>query len=280
MHNVRASSQIQRNVRAHDRVARLYRKRHGEIYNAREQGRLRRELSSALACVETGSKPPVVLDFGSGAGNLTEHMLELGCDVIAADVSSACLDLIMEHQKCRRVSPFLLNGVDLEGLADNSMDMVVTYSVLHHVPAYLDVLSEFVRVLKPGGVVFIDHELSELHWNPDELHREFKRQVSDSMRPSLLTKYLTPQNYVNWFMCKFVDSRYRPEGDIHVFPDDHVEWEKVIAELVRAGAEVVHHKKYLLYRAGYDEATYDAYASKTHDMEMVIARKPKTSVHR
>jgi ubiquinone/menaquinone biosynthesis C-methylase UbiE len=265
--------QIQRNINAHDRIAKRYERRHGEIYNPREQDRLRRTLIDAVASIETGTSRPLVLDFGCGAGNLTAHMINLGCDVIAADVSEACLQLVSKRHGAQDVSPLLLNGRDLRGVSDESLDMVATYSVLHHVPDYLSLMREFVRVLKPGGVVFIDHELSELYWYPDNTLLAFRSAMAKVRSSSPITKYLVLQNYINWFMCRFINPRYRPEGDIHVFLDDHVEWPKIILELEHVGAKVLQNERYLLFREGYDLEVYEAFASRTHDMESVIARK-------
>lgn len=89
----RASSQIKRNIRAHDKIAKKYEQNHGEIYNDVEQIRLRCMLTKALSEIKTDTRVKVALDFGCGAGNLTRHLSILGLDVLACDVSQGFLDL-------------------------------------------------------------------------------------------------------------------------------------------------------------------------------------------
>jgi len=77
------------------------------------------------------------------------------------------------------------------------------------------------------------------------------------------------------FIYRFINPRYRPEGDIHVFPDDHVEWEKVLDELVSCGGQVVFEKDYLLFRRNYNECIYKAYMDKVQDMHVLAVKKLK-----
>jgi len=170
------------------------------------------------------------------------------------------------------IRPVKLNGIDLSGVPDVSVDMVATYSVLHHVPDYLGVLSEFVRVLKPGGIVFIDHEASHEFWNPTSERRAFLEELKSS-RGWDWKKYFKPSSYINWIILKYINPKYRPEGDIHVFPDDHIEWDKIADRLVSHGAEVIKSESYLLFRRGYDRDIYNKYEGSTHDTRYLIARK-------
>jgi 2-polyprenyl-3-methyl-5-hydroxy-6-metoxy-1,4-benzoquinol methylase len=269
-----AAKQIAANVRAHNKVAKRYEKRHGEIYNPIEQERLKSALRFAISAIESDCEVATVLDFGCGAGNLTKHISDMGCNVLAADVSAACLSLVTSRKYPTEVAQVLLNGADLSGVASGSVDMVATYSVLHHVPDYLGIIAEFIRVLKPGGIVFIDHELTEEYWNPGQQRLAFLSDIAPSAGWGW-RKYFKAENYVNWFMCKFINPRYRPEGDIHVFADDHVEWSKVALTLTQLGANVIQERKYLLFREGYDPEIYLRYADKTFDMQFLVARKPR-----
>lgn len=131
-----ATSQLEKNIRAHDRIAKKYEKSHGEIYNVIEQNRLRDILANALSEVRTNTAKKIALDFGCGAGNLTKHLSALGLNVFACDVSQGFLDLVASRTYETNVEAVKLNGVDLANIANNSIDMVATYSVLHHVPDY------------------------------------------------------------------------------------------------------------------------------------------------
>jgi ubiquinone/menaquinone biosynthesis C-methylase UbiE len=262
---------LEDNIRVHNKIAKRYESIHGEIYNSVEQDRLKRSLKSAISYVSTGSAKPVALDFGCGAGNLTAHLTELGCDVIAGDVSSGFLDLVASRTYRNTVTTFKLNGIDLEGLPDESVDMVAMYSVLHHVPDYLSLMKEFSRVLKPGGVVYIDHEASASSWT-DPLHQHFKKHIKKNSKKDF-RKYFIVTNYIDRFIRVFINPKYQREGDIHVFADDRIEWQVVRQELEENGMEILKEEDYLLYRRNYDQKTYEEWAGKVADMHLLMGRK-------
>lgn len=259
---------IARNVAVHDRIARKYDALHGEIFNDVEQARLRGWLERARDLVSTGAQPARALDFGCGSGNLSRHLLSLGMAVTAADVSQGFLDLVRNRFSGQPIETLHMNGRDLSNVPDDSFDLVATYSVLHHVPDYLGAVAEMARVCKPGGVVVIDHEQTDAYWTPNPEY--------DSFRKAALRfdwrKYLTPANYLHRFRRIF-KPRYSNEGDIHVWPDDHIEWPRIKAEMAGAGFEIVAEEDYLLYRKLYRREVYDRYAGRCADMRAMIFRK-------
>lgn len=268
----RHNSDIAQNVRVHNKIANKYERLHGEIYNEIEQARLRDVLKRAMGSVRSETRRSVALDFGCGAGNLTRHLSELGCDVLACDVSVGFLDLIESRPHRTNVTTMRLNGHDLSNVDDQSVDLIATYSVLHHVPDYLGILSEFIRVLKPGGVLFIDHELCTDYWLQPDIHTDFYTQMSGSVGGNW-RKYFRWENYKNWFIWKFINPRYRSEGDIHVFPDDHIEWEKVVVKLQASSVDILYESDYLLFKRGYDVSVYEKYKPLISDMHCLIAQK-------
>ena len=126
--------------------------------------------------------------------------------------------------------------------------------------------------MKPGGVVFIDHELSDEFWLKSQIYLDFELEMK-KYTPINYQKYFLLSNYYDWLIRRFVNPRYHREGDIHVFEDDHVEWSRVVDSLVTAGGQVVVNKDYLLFRRNYDVAIYDAYKDKTADMHVLVVRK-------
>jgi ubiquinone/menaquinone biosynthesis C-methylase UbiE len=263
---------IQQNIEVHDRISMLYDARHGEIFNNIEQERLRSALTVALSMCQTNSMTATALDMGSGSGNLSRHLLELGLNVIAADVSQGFLDLIGRRFSGKSITTIKLNGRDLSNIPTASCDVVATYSVLHHIPDYIEAVKEMARVCSIGGIIYIDHEHTDEYWGGDFIYEQFK---SKALRFDW-RKYLVWSNYIDK-VHRIFDPKYANEGDIHVWPDDHIEWSKIDECLFDAGFDCVHSEDYLLARKIYRPAVYDSYVGRCTDMRNRVYRKRRTS---
>lgn len=101
------------------------------------------------------SKADVVLDVGCGEGLLGFGALARGArEVVFSDISTDLLDLCRAsaqslgvQDRCR----FVRASADELDLADESVDVVVTRSVLIYMPDKPAAFAEFFRVLRPGG---------------------------------------------------------------------------------------------------------------------------------
>lgn len=97
------------------------------------------------------------LDFGCGAGRLTQA-LSARCErVVGVDISAQMIGtaerLAAGKPKCAFV---LADRPDLGMFQDGSFDLVFTTIVLQHMPSRAAIrryLVEFVRVLRPGGLI-------------------------------------------------------------------------------------------------------------------------------
>ena len=259
--------QVTHNANAHDRIAEKYDRLHPEIFNDREQARLRDSLAVAIELVRSDNGPPVALDMGSGSGNLTRHLLALGCNVTAADISPKFLALVRKRFGDDRLKTSQLNGADLSQFPDASFDVVATYSVLHHIPDYLGAVAEMGRVCRPGGIIYIDHEMAEHVYDPASGVAEFRRRA---LKPDL-RKWFRPVNYYGKIRRLF-DPKFANEGDIHVWPDDHIEWSKIKQRLGDA-FEVVIDTEYLQFNGRYRPEVYADAAKSMTDMRVMVFRK-------
>ncbi|MBN2006216.1 MAG: class I SAM-dependent methyltransferase [Anaerolineae bacterium] len=105
-------------------------------------------------------KTMTVLDFGAGTCWFSRLLNQLQCATISVDVSSTGLELgrrlfatspiVGEYIQPPQFIPF--DGEHLE-IADATVDRIVCFDTFHHVPNQHQVLREFFRVLKPGGIV-------------------------------------------------------------------------------------------------------------------------------
>jgi hypothetical protein len=62
-----------------------------------------------------------------------------------------------------------------------------------------------------------------------------------------------------------LNPRYSIEGDIHVWEDDHVEWDKIEYQLREQSCEVILKEDYLLYKRDYPRAIYEEYKDTCQD---------------
>jgi len=262
-----------------------YIERHGEIYNAIEQQRLYDALKNATKYIHiksTDRNTRRALDLGCGAGNLTTHLLNLNFRVIAADVSDKFLKFIKnKYRKTKNVETLKLNGQDLSNIEDNYFDLTAIYSVLHHISDYLKMLEEMVRVTKSGGVIFIDHEVNDNYWKREPIYEDFLKELKIEPVSSLIDKY---KRY--FMLSKYVDKvkqllginehkvfHYQEEGDIHVWENDHIEWNKIEETLLKNKCSIMINTKYLVYRSEYKRDVYARYRDQCSDMQMIVVRK-------
>jgi ubiquinone/menaquinone biosynthesis C-methylase UbiE len=271
---MQSDEQIQFNKEVNDQVSRRYERRHGEIFNAIEQERLKEALRTAVEAVSTGARPLKALDYGCGSGNLTRHLIELGMETTSADISEGFLALIERHLSQTGLSKVLtINGKDLSNIPSNEFDFVATYSVLHHVPDYLHIVKEMGRVLKPGGVIYIDHEVNESYYKRPKEYIEFLQKARPAVNLKRYLRLLLDVKGYKHLFRRLMNPRYKPEGDIHVWPDDHIEWDRIEQLLTSEGFEIILKEDYLLYKNNYGPDVYNEYKDKCADESVLIARK-------
>ncbi len=266
---------LQKNIEIHNKIAGQYQSIHPEIFNEIEQNRLHDELRSAIKVIESQSSSSEItaMDYGCGSGNLTAHLLDMGLKVISADVSVEFVNLIKKQfGNNDKSSTFLLNGKDLSEISDNSIDFVGVYSVLHHIPDYLAALRDIARVIKPGGVLYIDHENSPDFWINYKEITEFTSQYTKYTLKKKLLCLLNPKWYIRKYK-KIRNPKWQAEGDIHVWQDDHIEWDKIEALLSSKDFELQYYKDFFHYTSQYDLQKWKEISKKYNDFRTGVFRK-------
>ena len=115
----------------------------------------RRKLDLVLeACrLEPGHR---VLDVGGGWGTLTEHAGRKGARVTSLTISRKSYEFIRELI-ARHQLPCQVHLQDfLEHEAAQPYDAIAILGVMEHLPNYTAVLRQFLKLLKPGGRVYLD----------------------------------------------------------------------------------------------------------------------------
>lgn len=102
------------------------------------------------------SKPGRLLEIGCGSGYGASLLLSLeptsytGVDLMPEQIALAkarCLPRAEFH---------IQDASDLSLIIDHSIDTIVIFGVLHHIPAWRQVVGECARVLRQGGRLFLE----------------------------------------------------------------------------------------------------------------------------
>lgn len=125
-----------------------------------------------------------VLDLGTGTAQIPiqlcrQHSL---CRVMAADAAVSMLELARYNiELAGLIERIQLTQVDAKGLPfdDAMFDVVMSNSIVHHIPQPLAALREALRVTRPGGLLFF---------------RDLLRPDTESQRQQLVQTYAGAAN--------------------------------------------------------------------------------------
>ncbi len=129
-----------------------------------------------------------VLDFGAGTCWISKALWQMGCSVIATDVSKEALrlgeslfkDYPIPNQPPCSWETRLFDGHRLP-LEDEEVDRIICFDAFHHVPNQEEVIKEFYRVLRNGGTIVFNEPLGLHSTTPDSQMemRDFKVLEND-----------------------------------------------------------------------------------------------------
>lgn len=97
------------------------------------------------------------LDFGSGAGRLTQALADHADEVVGVDIAAPMIATARRLDTAQRCTFVLNDRPDLAVFDDASFDLVYSSLVLQHMPRSQAVvyLREMARVLRPGGALIV-----------------------------------------------------------------------------------------------------------------------------
>lgn len=101
-----------------------------------------------------------VLDVGTGTAQIPIELGRRGVPVQITAIDLASHMLVRGQQNVERAGfseRIRLECIDAKQMpyADEAFDWVISNSIIHHIPEPLDVLREVLRVLAPGGLIFV-----------------------------------------------------------------------------------------------------------------------------
>ncbi len=147
---------LQANIAVHTTMADRY-ETDEPHFRPENQHKVRRVLQTLAARAGGGR----LLDVGCGTGFIINLAHDLFDSVDGIDITPAMLSKvdvgpgnIELHTGAAESLPF----------ADGTFDMASSYAFMHHVEDHKRVLAEVARVLRPGGLFYVDLEPNKLFW--------------------------------------------------------------------------------------------------------------------
>lgn len=179
------------NVEVHRFEAKYYELLHPEVYNKQEQKRIGSTLRVIDELVADNQRK--ALDFGAGTGNLTGKLLRMGYRLTAIDISAEMCTILRKKYKTyleAKKLTIINSAIENVSFGKGEFDIVTCYSVLHHLPDYVDVVRRLCVFLKKGGLMYLDHEASPFYWKDEpDIIANFVKNVYLHSNPLLNAFY-------------------------------------------------------------------------------------------
>ena len=117
------------------------------------------------------------LDVGAGTGFLTRLLTPIFEEVTAVDITEPMLAKIPKTSNLN----IIVAQAEALPFESDSFDFVCAYSFLHHLYDPDKVLKEMIRVLKPGGTIYVDLEPNSAYWKKLKEIDESQIEVQSSV---------------------------------------------------------------------------------------------------
>lgn len=130
-----------------------------------------------------------VLDIAAGSGYASIEFAKKGCEVVATDLTTESISLINRYKKSMGLKKLKVIKTTAEKLPfpDKSFDVIIANAILEHIPAETQAIKEWIRILKPVGILAITVPLKLRYiwpplWYPNIVH---DRQIGHLRRYDL-----------------------------------------------------------------------------------------------
>ena len=145
-----------------------------------------------------------ILDVGCGDGHLTQQLVAVGCEVVAADASAEMVAAACEHGVDARV-------LDAQALEfDAEFDAVFSNAALHWMLRPHEVIAGVRRALKPGG-----RFVAEMGGKGNV------GAIADALSAELVSRGVDPEPFNPWYFP--APGEYRALLEADGFEVEHIE---------------------------------------------------------
>jgi cyclopropane-fatty-acyl-phospholipid synthase len=147
-----------------------------------------------------------VLDVGGGWGSFTEHAGRRGIQVTALTISHQSERFMKDLVQRRRLPAQVLYRDFLGYDSPEPFDAIVILGVMEHLPDYPAVLKRLLRLLKPGGRVYLDASA-------------FREKY---VKPTFVSRYIFPGDHSYFCLHDFLAAAAKTPLDVlAVYNDRH-----------------------------------------------------------
>lgn len=139
-----------------------------------------------------------VVDLGCGGGYVSEELfLRTGCKITGVDFSKEAIHSAKERLAEKPIT-FIQGNVCKTNIPNSSADLVICCGIIEHISDKSLIANEVVRVLKPGGIVFItsSNKLSFI-WPQrliKQLFKKWRYGYQENWAPKRLIMFLRSYN--------------------------------------------------------------------------------------
>lgn len=129
-------------------------------YDAMDHATVNRVFVDDFLAVYAVAPPGPILDVGTGTAQIPIELCgrQLSCQVTAIDLADHMLTVGRENvRRAGQEKRLRLERWDAKEMpcADKTFAAVMSNSIVHHIPEPMAVFVEMVRVVQPGGVLFV-----------------------------------------------------------------------------------------------------------------------------
>lgn len=97
-----------------------------------------------------------VLEIGTGTGRLSLPLSERGIPIVGTDLSERMMTKLVEKAGGKQPFPLVRADATLLPLRGDSFDAAIACWVLHLIPQWRQAIAEVARVLRAGGLFFVN----------------------------------------------------------------------------------------------------------------------------
>ncbi len=161
--------------------------------------RAKRELVAKALAREAGGRRLRILDAGCGTGKVAEEFRRFG-DVVSLDLFPEAMDFCKE----RKLGGLVQGSCTDLPFADGAFDVVIALDILEHIEHDQQAMTEFQRVVRPGGAVIVTVPAHPFLWSyHDEFLHHFRRYTRTELAAKTQAAGLRADKYTYWNAALF-----------------------------------------------------------------------------